>query len=72
MKNSEKDICFRATVAKQCEIRGYKKFQVAEKMGMPKSTFYAKLKKPGTFSVTEMRNICSVLRFSVEEKTSIL
>ena len=72
MKISEKDVSFRATVAKQCEIRGYKKYQVAEKMGISKSTFYAKMRNPGTFSVTEMRNICSVLRFSVEEKTSIL
>lgn len=72
MKNNDKDICFRATVAKQCEMRGYKKFQVAERIGMPLSTFYAKMRKPGTFNVTEMRNICSILRFSVEEKTSIL
>lgn len=72
MKNSMRDTIFRAMVARQCVMLGLKKYQLADKAGMPHSTFYMKLAKPERFTVQEMRDICNILKFSVEEKSSIL
>lgn len=72
MKNHDRDTLFRATVAKQCAMKGLKKYQLSDKIGMPHSTFYMKMRNPGKFTVDEMRGICASLQFSVEDKTSII
>ena len=72
MKKTERDIIFKSILAKQCAIKGLKKYEVACEIGMPKSTFYMKIGHPGRFTIDEMRDICRLLQFSVEDKTSII
>lgn len=72
MKNYDRDAIFKSVVAKQCSLKSLKKYDIADKIGMPRSTFYIKLRNPGSFTVDEMRDICAMLQFSVEEKTSII
>ena len=72
MKDRDRDLFFKATVARQCAMRQLKKYQLADKMGMPHSTFDLKLRCPGRFSVDEMRDLCNILQFSVEDKTALI
>ena len=72
MKDRDRDLFFRAAVSQRCVTLDMKKLELAALAGMSKSTFYAKMRNPGMFSVTEMRDICNILKFSVEDKTSIL
>ena len=71
MKDRDRDLFFRAAVSQRCVTLDMKRSELSALAGMSQSAFYAKMKNPGMFSVTEMRNICNVLKFSVEDKTSI-
>ena len=72
MKNNDRDLFFRSIVARQCVVLNLKKYQLADNIGMPHSTFYMKMRYPSRFSVGEMRDICQFLKFSVDDKTSII
>lgn len=72
MKNRDRDIFLRAMVAKQRILHGYNMGQIAEIIGISKSAFYDKMKSPGKFRLVELRELCRILKFSVEEKASIL
>ncbi|PKM40549.1 MAG: hypothetical protein CVV04_04975 [Firmicutes bacterium HGW-Firmicutes-9] len=72
MKKYDRDVFFKAAFAKQKVFKGYNNYQIATKIGMPLSTFYHKLNSPGKFTLEQMRKICHILQFSVEDKTSII
>lgn len=45
---------------------------IAIQVGFTKRTFQNKCKKPETFTLGELRKICSILRIPAEEKEQIL
>lgn len=62
----------RSLIAQRSCILGYKNYELAKKMGLPRSTFYAKLKEPDRFSLGEIRAICKILKISAVDASGII
>lgn len=64
----EQNCIFRGSIRNQMEIRRISVQELAKKSGMKASTLYAKIRKPDTFTMGELRNIYKALQLPVEEK----
>jgi hypothetical protein len=75
LKESEeiqKDRLTRAYIAKNMELYNLNDEQVATKLRCTKRTFQNKKKRPETFTLGELRKLCTVIKLSTEEKALIL
>ncbi len=75
LKESEelqKDRLTRAYIAKNMELYGLNDEQIAIKLRCTKRTFQNKKKRPGTFTLGELRRLATVIKFSDEEKALIM
>lgn len=45
--------------------------EFSEKIGMSQFTFYSRMRKPGTFTLDEVKKIMEVLSFTKEERMAI-
>jgi hypothetical protein len=75
LKESEelqKDRLTRAYIAKNMELYNLSEEQIAIKLRCSKRTFQNKRKRPETFTLKELRNLCSAIKFSNEEKALIM
>lgn len=61
-----RDDIFRAKIAHQLCLLNMRKKDLIGKMGLPESTFYAKMKSPEKFTLGEIRIICEILRLSID------
>lgn len=64
----EQNCIFRGSIRNQMEIRRTSIPELAKKSGIKESTLYAKIRKPDTFTLRELRNIYKALQLPVEEK----
>lgn len=67
-----KDNITRAYIAKNMALYNLTDEEVAIKLRCTKRTFQNKKKRPETFTLGELRRLCSVLKLSEEEKVLIL
>lgn len=75
LKESEaehKNRIARAYIAKNMELYGLSDEEVAVKLHIVKRTFQNKKKRPGTFTLEELRRLCNVLKFDDQDKAMIL
>ena len=68
----QKDRLTRAIIAKNMELYGLSEEQVAVKLRFAKRTFQNKRKRPGTFTLEELRRLGTALKLSDEEKALIM
>ncbi len=59
------------SVENRMALMGYKKKDLARLTGMPASSFYRKIRDPGSLSIDEWRRINRVLRMPAEERERI-
>lgn len=62
---------FNGIIAKNIEMSGVSKSQLALKMNMSRSTLYAKLKNPNKLTLGELRSICDILRIAQTDKVEL-
>lgn len=75
LKESEleqKNRITRAYIAKNMELYGLSDEEVAVKLHIVKRTFQNKKKRPGTFTLEELRKLCTLLKFNEQEKAMLL
>lgn len=75
LKESEelqKDRLTRAYIAKNMELYNLSDEQVAIKLRCTKRTFQNKKKRPETFTLGELRKLCTAIKLSNEEKSLIM
>lgn len=75
LKESEveqKNRITRAYIVKNMELYSLSDEEVALKLHIVKRTFQNKKKRPGTFTLDELRRLCNVLKFDDQEKAMIL
>ena len=53
------------------KIMGYDKRSMAQRIGMPYSTFCLRLRNPGKFNIDELQALFSVLKMPVDEKEKL-
>lgn len=46
--------------------------EVAKRCGIPKSTFYARMREPDTFRRWELKALCKVLKIPEERRSELL
>ena len=68
----QKDRIARAYIAKNMELYNLNDEQIAIKLRCTKRTFQNKKKRPETFTLGELRKLCTIIKLSDEEKTLIL
>lgn len=71
-EEEQKDRITRAYIAKNMELYNLSDEEVAIKLRCTKRTFQNKKKHPDTFSLGELRKLCSVIKLSNEEKSLIM
>lgn len=71
-ETEQKNCITRAHIAKNMELYGLSDEEVAVKLRIVKRTFQNKKKRPGTFTLDELRRLCNVLKFDDQEKAMIL
>jgi len=71
-ESQQKDRLTRAYIAKNMELYGLSDEQVAVKLRCTKRTFQNKKKCPETFTLGELRKLCTTIKLSNEEKAEIL
>ena len=64
---AQQDKQFQGTLAKYKTLAGLSTKDVAKVVGIPQSTFYAKVSTPGRLTVDEMRKIVRYFRFTATE-----
>jgi len=75
LKESEveqKNRITRAYIVKNMELYSLSDEEVALKLHIVKRTFQNKKKRPGTFTLDELRRLCYVLKFDDQEKAMLL
>jgi hypothetical protein len=68
----QKNRLTRAYIAKNMELYDLSDEQIAVKLRCTKRTFQNKKKRPETFTLGELRKLCTVIKLSDEEKSLIL
>ncbi len=71
-EEQQKDRLTRAYIAKNMELYGLSDEQIAAKLMCTKRTFQNKKKRPGTFTLGELRRLCTAIKISDEEKALIV
>ena len=67
------DTFLRAIIFKNMALQGFShNKELAPRMRMHEQTLNYKIKDPGKFTLKELRLLCQVLRFSEEDKKSLL
>lgn len=67
------DIEFRSAIKKNMEICGYKNMtELAKEVHMYRQTLWIKMRSPGKFTVEELRLLFRALKFSKEEKLTVI
>lgn len=46
--------------------------EVAKRCGIPRTTFYARLREPDTFRRWELKAVCKVLKIPIERRSELL
>ena len=64
----EQNCVLRGSIKNMMEIRRTTVPEVARKSGMKESTLYAKIRKPETFTLRELRRLYKTLQVPDEEK----
>ncbi len=75
LKESEeqkKDRLTRAYIAKNMALYNLSDEQIAVQLRCTKRTFQNKKKRPETFTLKELRRLCTVIKMSDAEKTVIM
>lgn len=75
LKESEeqmKNNMARACIAKNMTLYNLSDEQIAIKLRCTKRTFQNKKKRPETFTLGELRKLCTVIKLSDEEKSLII
>lgn len=67
-EEEQKNNIARAYIAKNMALYNLTDEQIAIKLRCTKRTFQNKKKRPETFTLGELRNLCTVIKLSVEEK----
>lgn len=68
----QKNRIVRAYIAKNMQLYNLSDDQVAIKLRCTKRTFQNKKKRPETFTLGELRALCTAIKLSDEEKSMIL
>lgn len=71
-EKEEKDRLVVGYIRKNQVVCNLSDAEVASKVHFTKRTFQNKCKRPGTFSLNELREVCKILNFSKEEKSDVL
>lgn len=71
-EEQQKDKLIRAYIAKNMELYSLSDELVAIKLRCTKRTFQNKKKRPETFTLGELRKLCTVMKLKDEEKVLIL
>ena len=71
-EEQQKNNVTRAYIAKNMELYGLTDDQVAVKLRCTKRTFQNKKKRPETFTLGELRKLCTVIKLNDEEKALIM
>ncbi|SES69394.1 hypothetical protein [[Clostridium] polysaccharolyticum] len=71
-EQEEKDRRARACIAKNMELNGLNDESVAIKLHVTKRTFQNKKKRPGTFTLAELRKLSEVFKLSDEDKLQLI
>lgn len=67
-----KDNITRASIKRGMELTKKSQYEIAMQIGFTKRTFQNKCKRPETFTLGELRKLCSILKISGEEKEQII
>jgi len=67
-----KNRIIRGHIAKNMELQATNDEAVAIRLHITRQTFQNKKRHPETFKLGELQRMCSILKFSDEEKTEIL
>lgn len=62
----------RAYISKNMELQGVDEENVALKIRVTKRTFQNKRKRPETFTLDELWDLCEALKFTDDEKAAVL
>jgi hypothetical protein len=68
----QKDRLARAYIAKNMELYNISDEQAAAKLRCTKRTFQNKKKRPETFTLGELRKLCTAIKLNNEEKALIM
>ncbi len=71
-KREEKKRLVRAYISKNMELQGVDEENVALKIRVTKRTFQNKRKRPETFTLDELWDLCEALKFTDDEKAAVL
>ncbi len=71
-EQEEKDRRARACIAKNMELNGLNDESVAIKLRVTKRTFQNKKKRPGTFTLTELRKLVDILKISESDRLELV
>ncbi len=71
-EEEQKNNVTRAYIAKNMALYNLSDEQVAIKLRCTKRTFQNKKKRPETFTLGELRQLCTVIKLSSEEKSLIM
>ncbi|MFR6118091.1 MAG: hypothetical protein ACLUI9_02295 [[Clostridium] scindens] len=74
LKVSDKEMKNRillGSLENRMKIMGYDKRRMAQRIGMPYSTFCLRLRNPGKFNIDELQALFSVLKMPVDEKEKL-
>jgi hypothetical protein len=71
-EEEQKNNIARAYIAKNMALYNLSDEQIAVKLRCTKRTFQNKKKRPETFTLGELRKLCTVIKLSDEEKSLIL
>lgn len=71
-EEEQKNNTTRAYIAKNMELYNLTDEEIAIKLRCTKRTFQNKKKRPETFTLGELRKLCTVIKLSNEEKSLIM
>ena len=71
-EQEEKNRKVRACIAKHMELNGLDDETVAIKLHVTKRTFQNKKKRPGTFTLTELRKLVDILKISESDRLELV
>ena len=72
MSREEKNQELNAKIAYYLVKSGYKKPELAVRLGISTASFYNKLKNPDTFTFKELRNLFSIMKLTEQEIVRII
>lgn len=69
---TKRDLVFQSAIDSKIKLMGTSKQHVAKAMGMSLSTFYNKYNAPDTLTISQMRQLCRILRLTKEDIKDML